>query len=76
MACIGWKLSENKAWELQFERWKEWQWFKFELSLTRNCDHPGFRFSLEVVGFFVEFMIYDTRHWSYEKKEFENYMGI
>lgn len=73
MACIGWKISKNKAWEFQVDRFKEWHWFKLNLDLTRNCDHAGFNFSLEVCSIFVEFSIYDTRHWSYDQNKWEEH---
>lgn len=71
--CIGWKISKNKAWEFAVNRFEEWQWFTFEVKLTRNCDHAGFHIELELFGLFVELSIYDVRHWSYEKNKWEEH---
>jgi len=71
MTDIGWKISKNKAWELQLDKFEEWCWFRFNLELTRNCDHAGFRLFLEVFGFFAELSVYDVRHWSYDQNKWE-----
>lgn len=69
----GFKISKNKAWEFETGRFEEWSWFRFNLDLTRNCDHAGFRINIEVLGVWVEFSIYDTRHWSYEQNKWEEH---
>jgi hypothetical protein len=64
---LFWK--PHKAWEFQTEKWEEWtNYFNFDISLTRKCDHAGFRFNVEICGYFAEFQIYDTRHWNHEKQ--------
>ena len=45
----------------------------FDIDWSRKCDHAGFRFSLIILGLMIHFNIYDTRHWNYDKNEFENY---
>ena len=55
----------NKYWEIQTERWKEWtSYFNFTLSWNRNTDHAGFRFHIEICGFYLGIDIYDSRHWN------------
>ena len=58
----------NKHWEFQAEKWPDWTtYFDAHISLSRNCDHAGLRLGFEICGCFVEFQIYDSRHWDHEK---------
>ena len=60
----------NKFWELQLEKWENWtNYFEFYLKFDRHCDHAGFRFYIEISGYSINFRIYDSRHWDYEKND-------
>lgn len=63
-------IGKNKAWELEVGKNKDWNWFEFRKSLTRHCDHAGFTLYLEVLGFWINFIIYDGRHWNYNENRY------
>lgn len=69
--CKAWKIAKNKYLEIQFSKWKDWQWIDLSLRWTRKCDHAGLRFSIHIVGFEFDLCVYDCRHWSYEKGKWE-----
>lgn len=64
-------LTQNKAWE--FNIYRTATIFSNRLELTMNRDHAGLRLEIGLLGYEVEFQIYDVRHWNYEKKEWETY---
>jgi hypothetical protein len=35
-----------------------------------RSDHAGLRVEIGLLGYDVEFQIYDVRHWDYEQKEY------
>ena len=43
-------------------------WFKFSI----REDHAGFNFNFGILGFGVDFVIYDNRHWDDEKECWED----
>lgn len=58
------KITENKSWEFQFDRDPQTIidarfWFR-----TKGCHH-GFGFSFGLVGFWMNFEVYDNRHFDY-----------
>ena len=63
---------KNKFWELQITTLWEGSYFDFRIGWTRNRDHAGFYFLVEIHKFMFDFKIYDIRHWNYEKDEYEN----
>lgn len=66
-------LSKNKAWELQLY-FTDYTLFKFELSLDfTGASHAGPRFEICLLGYTFSAMIYDTRHWDYEKNQWEQH---
>lgn len=58
-------LSKNKSWKLEVGKHKQWSWFEFRKALTRHCDHAGFTLYIEILGFWINFIVYDNRHWNY-----------
>ena len=57
----------HKYWEIElFKEDKEWNWFSFQISLTRKCDHADLNFYLEILGLVAGAKIYDSRHWNYK----------
>lgn len=60
------ELGKYSAWELEGGKNEEWDWFNFRLKWTRKCDHAGFDFSLELLGYWISFYTYDGRHWNYD----------
>jgi len=39
-----------------------WHYFDFNLGWSRNVDHAGFNFSVNLMKLYFHFVIYDTRH--------------
>lgn len=59
----------HKIWEVQLEKLDDsGTVFNVELSLTRRCDHAGFRFLVELGDYYCNMQIYDSRHWDYSAK--------
>jgi len=57
-------LSRNKAWE--FNGYKTNQIINLHFKLNFKGDHAGLQLELGLLGYDLEFSIYDTRHWDYE----------
>jgi len=47
--------------------------FKINLEWNREKDHAGFNIDLMLFGAFIEFNIYDTRHWDEENECWKKY---
>jgi hypothetical protein len=62
-------IARYKAWEAELLQTN--QLIGFEFSLTRQQSHAGLTVALAVLGYSLSFMIYDTRHWDYEKNQWE-----
>ena len=69
------KLYKTKYWELEIRGPKfEPVMFNLHIRFDRKCDHTGFHFTFELVElFFVNFEIYDNRHWDYQNNRWEEY---
>ena len=64
---ISLKISKHKFFEFQIEFQKDfWNWFHFDIHLSRKQDHAGFYFNLEVMYINIWIQIYDHRHWDDE----------
>jgi len=61
---------QHKFWELQVCNTMETSWFKVSIDWTRKVDHAGFYFVFECYHFFINFMIYDSRHWDYDTDDY------
>jgi hypothetical protein len=57
--------SATRAWEVNGYATHQLVDFKFELRLG-PVDHPGMFFMVGLLGYALEFNIYDTRHWDRE----------
>jgi len=76
MMLYGKKVSKNKAIELQTDYIKDWcTWFRIEISITNRCDHAGVHFWFELMGAYIAFTFYDSRHWNEENNRYEVYDG-
>jgi hypothetical protein len=64
-------LSKHKAWE--FNGYRTHHIVDAECRFTLKGDHAGLIIMLGLVGYSVEFSVYDTRHWDYEKECWKNY---
>lgn len=63
------RLSTNKSFELQLAFIEDgWPWLNVNFAITRKCNHAGIRLLIEVPFIFLNFDIYDNRHWDYKTK--------
>ena len=66
-------LTKHKALEIELTRYS---YDAFELYLNTNfagCDHAGPCLKIAILGYAGSIKLYDTRHWDYENKRWENY---
>jgi hypothetical protein len=61
-------VTQNKAWE--FNVYRTATVFALGLELSMRRDHAGLRLEIGLLGYDVEFQIYDVRHWDYRQKEY------
>lgn len=61
-------LTQNKAWE--FNIYRTSTVCAVSVELTTRRDHAGLRLEVGLLGYDVEFQIYDVRHWDYEQKDY------
>ena len=67
------KLSLNKSFEFQIT---SYNMYLFELQFDcrmKGKDHGGISFNLTLFGYDISLMIYDNRHWNYEKGDWYTY---
>jgi hypothetical protein len=60
------KITRNKSWE--FNIYRTATVLAVSLGFTMRGDHAGPRLEIGLLGYDVEFQIYDTRHWDYSQK--------
>lgn len=67
-------LFKNKAWEIEIIGWYPNPIFEFFLDLRwRGRDHAGPRFEIGMLGFSINLMFSDRRHWNYDENRWETY---
>lgn len=64
------EIGKYSAWEFEGGKFEHWSWFEFIVRWTRKCDHPGPEIYIEILGYWLNFYIYDGRHWNYDKDRF------
>ncbi len=68
------KLSKNKYFEIQFDKFSKQDLFTFNLDLRLfGRDHAGPETLIGFFGYELIIKIYDCRHWDYEKNCWQNY---
>jgi hypothetical protein len=72
LGCISGRLGSNKAWELEHTYYSG-SLFDIDISCSTREDHAGFDFTLGLLGYGINFRIYDTRHWNYNLNRWEHY---
>ena len=80
LGCISGNLTRFKAWELEHTYYSPLL-FDSELRWTRKIDHAGLEFGIGLLGYGINFRIYDTRHWNdfdncWEEYDFHEYFKI
>lgn len=61
------QITEHKFWEFQFANAGWGRLLTVDLDLSAERDHAGLQVLLMLFGWFVEFNIYDHRHWKYDE---------
>jgi hypothetical protein len=72
LGSISGRLTKHKAWELEHNFYSSMM-LDIDIQWNRNSDHAGIHISVGIFGYGVAFRIYDTRHWNYETKSWEEY---
>ncbi len=67
------KITKNKFFELEAQQFEEHAYFSFRFLWTRKCDHAGLELSLEIWSLYFSLLIYDCRHWDYDKDKWTKY---
>jgi hypothetical protein len=75
LGCISARLTKNKSLELEHS-YMSTMLVDFDLLWTVRTDHAGFRITVGILGYGIGFQIYDTRHWNYERDQYEIYNTI
>ena len=71
--CKSGLFLKNKAYEFEIIK-HNYDFLTIHLSTeVSGSDHAGPRIELAVLGYSVSFKIYDTRHWNYDKNDWEIY---
>lgn len=65
-------INAHKAWEFEVTRYS-YDLIKVQFTWSLKRDHAGPTLELALFGFNVTAKIYDTRHWDYEKNDWEMY---
>ena len=67
-------FTKYKFWEMEFSLERDYYtYFNFNINITRKTDHNGIYFNFDLFYFNSSIRIYDSRHWDYEKDQYESY---
>ena len=72
LGSISGKLFGSMAWELEHTYYSG-SLFDVDINWSIREDHAGFELVVGLFGYGINFRMYDTRHWNYEKKAWEVY---
>jgi hypothetical protein len=64
-------LPRHKAWE--FNAYRTHYIIDASVRYTYKGDHAGLQLTAGLFGYSLEFSIYDTRHWDYDKNDWRYY---
>jgi hypothetical protein len=64
-------LFKHKAWEVEIYRSDTI--VEAETKLSFSEDHAGLMIGIGLASYTLRAQFYDTRHWNYEKKQWETY---
>jgi hypothetical protein len=67
---VGSTFLEHKFWEIQIS--KSCELLRLEFSWTVQEDHAGIRLELGLLGYQIDFNIYDHRHWDTDTNTWQN----
>ncbi len=63
------RLTTNKTLEVEFQD-NPWSWFNFNISLSTEVDHAGFKIVITILKKEFYLNIHDNRHWNYDKDRY------
>lgn len=69
----SWKLSKNKAFEMQVDKDIEATVCSLRFDWSIRQDHAGITFWIQIYKFLFHVCFYDVRHWNYETGAWETY---
>jgi hypothetical protein len=77
LGCIHGKLAKYLAWELEHS-YCSTLLLDVEAKITHKTDHAGIEIGVGLLGYGINFRIYDTRHWNHfdncwEERDFSEY---
>jgi hypothetical protein len=72
LGSISGKLSKNKGWEIQ-HTFCDGSILDGVIDWTRRCDHAGLEIGIGLIGYGINFRIYDTRHWNQDENRWKTY---
>jgi hypothetical protein len=67
LLCREGPITNHKYWEFQVMRTNDV--LVVDISYTVKQDHAGFNVWLGLLGYSVNFIIYDIRHWDYKNNQ-------
>ena len=72
LGCLHGRLGKHRAWELEHTYYTPLL-VDCELRWSKNTDHAGIDFGIGLLGYGINFRIYDTRHWNSDLNRWEDY---
>jgi hypothetical protein len=72
LGCVSGLITQYKAWELEHSFYTGLA-ADFELKWSRRVDHAGVEFGIGLLGYGINFRVYDTRHWDDYHQQWEVY---
>jgi len=72
LGCVSGRITRFMAWELEHTYYSPLL-FDFAVRWKHKTDHAGFEFELGLLGYGVNFRIYDTRHWNSDTDTWEEH---
>lgn len=64
-----WFKQPNKYWEVQLATFDD-STYDISFKRTKNCDHAGTTFTIEIHKLYFCAQVYDSRHWDEENNKF------
>ena len=73
LGCIYGRLGKYKAWELAHSYYSP-MLVDADIQWKHQTDHAGFEISIGILGYGINFHIYDSRHWDNDNNTWSTYV--
>jgi hypothetical protein len=73
LGCISGRVFGNKFWELEHSYYSPLL-FDVNVRCTHRTDHAGFEIGIGLLGYGLNFHIYDSRHWDNDNNTWSTYV--